>query len=97
MTTCNKESDQIDSTFVQFSKTLLNTFVLLTVITLVLALKNRLLSEGTTLFYTALFIIGATILFSIIGITNSYVYSQLILGIGMAVGLQVMDWRINKA
>ena len=97
MTTCNKESDEIESTFVQFSRTLLNTFVLLTVITLVLALKNRLLSEETTLFYTALFIIGATILFSIIGITNSYIYSQLVLGIGLAVGLQVMDWRINKA
>jgi len=96
MTTCNKNDDNIESTFIQFSRTLLNTFVLLVVITLVLALKNRLLSEGTTLFYTTLFIIGATILFTIIGTVNNYVYSQLVLGMGMAVGLQIMDWRINK-
>ena len=96
MTTCNKNNDKVESTFIQFSRTLLNTFVLLVVITLVLALKNRLISENATLFYTTLFIIGATILFTIIGTIDNYVYSQLILGIGMALGLQIMDWRINK-
>ena len=93
MGTCNKDDDKIESTFVNFSKTLLRTFVLLTVISLVLALKNRLLTEGTTMFYVALFIVGATVLFTVIGTVDSYVYSNLILGIGMAVGLQIMDWR----
>jgi hypothetical protein len=93
MGTCNKEDDKIESTFVNFSKNLLRTFVLLTVISLVLALKNRLLTEGTTMFYVALFIVGATVLFTIIGTVDSYLYSNLVLGIGMAVGLQIMDWR----
>ena len=93
MGTCNKDDDKIESTFVNFSKTLLRTFVLLTVISLVLALKNRLLTEGTTMFYAALFIVGATVLFTVIGTVDSYVYSNLVLGIGMAVGLQIMDWR----
>ena len=93
MGTCNKEDDKIESTFVNFSKNLLRTFVLLTVISLVLALKNRLLTEGTTMFYVALFIVGATVLFTVIGTVDSYLYSNLVLGIGMAVGLQIMDWR----
>jgi len=97
MGTCNKEDDKIESTFVNFSKNLLRTFVLLTVIALVLALKNRLLTEGTTMFYVALFIVGATVLFTVIGTVDSYLYSNLVLGIGMAVGLQIMDWRTGSA
>jgi len=45
------------------------------------------------MFYVALFIVGATVLFTVIGTVDSYVYSNLVLGIGMAVGLQIMDWR----
>jgi dolichol kinase len=93
MGTCRNDEDKIESTFVNFSKTLLRTFVLLTVIALVLALKNRLLTEGTTMFYVALFIVGATVLFTVVGTVDSYLYSNLVLGIGMAVGLQIMDWR----
>ena len=45
------------------------------------------------MFYVALFIVGATVLFTVIGTVDSYLYSNLVLGIGMAVGLQIMDWR----
>ena len=47
----------------------------------------------------ALFVIGTTVLFAIVGIIDSYVFSNLILGIGLALGLQLMDWRsaVNSA
>ena len=97
MGSCRRDEDKIESTFVNFSKTLLRTFVLLTVIALILALKNKLLTEGTTMFYVALFIVGATVLFTVIGTLDNYLYNNLILGIGMAVGLQIMDWRTPGA
>lgn len=93
MTSCDKNDDNSESSYINFTRKLMSSFVLLVVISLVLGLKSRLLTEGATLFYVALFIIGATILLTIVGTVNSYVYSQLVLGIGMAVGLQLMDWR----
>ena len=58
-----------------------------------MSLKNRLISQDTTLFYTALFVIGGTVLLTIVGTLDSYVYSNVTLGIGMALGLYLMDWR----
>ncbi len=94
---CSKDKeDNIETTFLNFSKTLLKTFVLLTVITLSLAVKNKLLSEGGSLFYTALFVVITTVLFTIIGILDTYLYNNLIIGIGIALGLQIMNWTDMK-
>ena len=90
---CNKENDGNQSTFINFSKNLLKTFILLIVVVLTMALKNRLISQDTTLFYTALFVIGGTVLLTIVGTLDNYVYSNVTLGIGMALGLYLMDWR----
>ena len=93
MTTCNRENDDNQSTFMNFMKTLLKTFVLLVVVVMTMALKNRLVTQETTMFYTALFVIGGTVLLTIVGTVDSYVYSNLILGLGLAMGLYLMDWR----
>jgi hypothetical protein len=92
-TQCIGEKDNTESTFINFSKTLMKSFVLLTVVIMTISIKTRLIDEETTLFYSFLFIIAATVLFTIVGVVDSYVYSNLVLGIGLALGLQIMDWR----
>ena len=83
-----------ENTFQNFSKNLLKSFMLLIVVTLLVALKNKLITKDTTMFFIALFIIGGTFLFSILNMVDSYVYSNLVLGIGIALGMQIMDWRL---
>ena len=92
-TQCIGEKDNTESTFINFSKTLMKSFVLLTVVIMTISIKTRLIDEETTLFYSFLFIIAATVLFTIVGVVDSYIYSNLVLGIGLALGLQIMDWR----
>ncbi len=93
MATCVSEKDKTESTFLAFTRTLLKSFVLLIAVVMTISLKNRLITPDTTLFYMTLFIIAATILFAIIGVIDSYVFSNLVIGIGLALGLQIMDWR----
>ena len=90
--TCNKDTDS-PSTFINFTRNLMKSFILLIVVVCVMALKTRLITEDTTLFYTALFVIGGTVLMTILGTLDNYVYSNMTLGIGMALGLYVLDWR----
>ena len=42
------------------------------------------------LFSSALFIIGVTILFSIVNVIDQYMYNNIILGLGLAIGLSLM-------
>lgn len=91
---CNNEKDT-ESTFMNFARTLLKSFVLLTIVIMIVTLKNRMLTEDTTLFYTVLFIMGSTALITLVGVVDSYVYSNVILGIGLALGLQLMDVKLK--
>ena len=92
---CIGDKDNTESTFINFSKTLMKSFVLLTVVLMTVSLKTRLINDETTLFYSFLFIIAATVLFTIVGIVDTYVYSNLVLGIGLALGLQIMDYKMK--
>lgn len=95
MAVCNNNSDEEnnDSSFIMFSKNLLRTFVLLSIMCMAISLKKNLISGDVTLFTVALFILGTTLLFTIIGTIDQYIYNNLVLGIGIAVGLVIMDWR----
>jgi len=95
MPSCNNEKDPYETTFSQFVKTLMKTFVMLTIIVMAMSLKSRLITPNTTLFYSALFIIGGTLLLSLLSTVDHYVYNNVVLGIGLALGLQMMDWRLN--
>ena len=95
VSSCSKEKDQLESTFSYFMKTLMKTFVTLTIIVMAMTLKNNLITADTTLLYTAIYILGATLLITLLGTVDHYIYSNLMLGIGLALGLQMMDWRIK--
>ena len=93
MATCVGEKDKNETAFIKFTRTLVKSFTLLVVVVIAISIKNNMINENTTLFSTALFIIVMTILFTIVGVVDSYVYSNLVLGVGLAIGLQIMDWR----
>tara|TARA_B100000925_G_scaffold104481_1_gene77066 strand:+ start:359 stop:652 length:294 start_codon:yes stop_codon:yes gene_type:complete len=96
VSTCSKEKDAYESSFSYFLKTLMKTFITLTIIVMAMTLKNRLITSDTTMFYSALYIIGATVLLTLLGTVDHYIYNNLMLGVGLALGLQMMDWRINN-
>ena len=96
VSTCSKETDAYESSFSYFLKTLMKTFITLTIIVMAMTLKNRLITSDTTMFYSALYIIGATVLLTLLGTVDHYIYNNLMLGVGLALGLQMMDWRINN-
>ena len=96
VSSCSKEKDAYETSFSYFLKTLMKTFITLTIIVMAMTLKNRLITNDTTMFYSELYIIGATVLLTILGTVDHYVYNNLMLGVGLALGLQMMDWRINN-
>ena len=94
---CNKKSSESETElgFINYSKSLVKTFMLITVVFLCFGLKNMLKSGGgpPSAFASALFIVAITVLFSIVSIMNEYIYNNIILGIGIAVGLSFMDFQ----
>lgn len=94
MSSCNRNNhEKSESSFVNFSNMLLKTFTLLIVIILIFSIKNKLITEGVTLFYTAIFVVIATILLTILGLMDSYLYNNVIIGIGVALGFQLMNFN----
>tara|TARA_B110000908_G_C10153376_1_gene402464 strand:+ start:289 stop:594 length:306 start_codon:yes stop_codon:yes gene_type:complete len=97
MSTCsNSDTDNVELSFMEFSKTLLKTFMLLVILVIILILKKSLLRSDSSLFYIALFVIFATFLFTLLGVMDKYLYNNLVMGMGIAVGLQLLFWtQIN--
>jgi len=91
---CNKKpsSGKVETGFVNYSKSLVKTFVIMTVVFLILGLNNFISTSNTDspLFSSAIFIIGITILFSIVNVIDQYMYNNIILGLGLAIGLSLM-------
>ena len=76
VSTCSKEKDAYESSFSYFLKTLMKTFITLTIIVMAMTLKNRLITSDTTMFYSALYIIGATVLLTLLGTVDHYIYNN---------------------
>lgn len=93
---CNKKNStgKTELGFINYSKSLVKTFMIMTVVFLSFGLQNMLSSGGSGgLFPSALFIIAITILFSIVSIVDQYIYNNIILGIGIAVGLSFLGLK----
>jgi len=80
-----------DSAFAYFSKTLLKSFSVLVIMFMLLGAKQRFVNKDTTLFLMVLFIIIGTVLLTILGIIDSYVYSNVLLGTGISLGMQLFN------
>lgn len=89
-TTCDapndKEKGGIEASFLSFSQALLQTFILVVIIIFVTQIA-RVALEKQSLFYLVLLAVIATFLFSIINILSPSTYQNIMLGLGLGVGL----------
>ncbi len=91
VTTCQPPPVE-DNSFNRFARTLLKSFVLVTSIIFIVVLKKKYLTPESTLFYYAMFIVLSTIIFGLIGLVDSFVFNNIAVGMGIAVGMHIMDF-----
>ena len=89
-----EEEPEENTSMTNFAKNMMNSFVVLTITVMGIALKKRLITQTTTLFNSMLFIMIMSVLMSTLGTVDQYVYNNLILGIGAAMGYQIMNWNV---
>ena len=93
MTSCQKNSDnELEDNFTRFAKTLLKSFILVTGMLFLIVLKKQTLAENFTPFNIALFIVLSTVILSIIGLVDTYVFNNIAIGMGLAIGMDVMKF-----
>ena len=87
---CAKE--EMDDKFTSFAKLLLKAFILVVSTIFLITLKKKLLTPETTLFLVASFCVLATLIFAIVGLVDGYVFNNLAVGMGIAIGMQIMNY-----
>ena len=91
MSSCanQREYETDNYSFQNFVKNMGKVFVITTIIIMCMVLRKRLISRDSSLFYIALYILGTALLFTMISVTDHYVFSNIMLGVGLALGLQM--------
>lgn len=91
MSSCNGRNETMEDnySFENFVKNLGKVFVITTTIVICMALRSRLVTPDSSLFHIAIFILGASFLFTMISVTDNYVFSNVMMGVGIALGLQM--------
>ena len=94
MSTCstNNNENTIDGSFTRYSKILLKSFVLVSSVIFLITLKKKYLNKEITLFYIALFIVMSSVIFSFIGLVDGFVFNNIAVGMGIAIGMHIMDF-----
>ena len=93
VSSCQKNSDtELEDNFTRFARTLLKSFVLVTSVLLLVVLKKQNLNDKSTLFNFALFIVLSTIIFSLIGLIDTYLFNNIVMGMGLAIGMHIMKF-----
>lgn len=91
MSSCNGRNETMEDnySFENFVKNLGKVFVITTIIVICMALRSRLVTPDSSLFHIAIFILGASFLFTMISVADNYVFSNVMMGVGIALGLQM--------
>lgn len=93
VSSCQKNSDtELEDNFTRFARTLLKSFVLVTSVLFLVVLKKQNLNDKSTLFNFALFIVLSTIIFSLIGLIDTYLFNNIVIGMGIAIGMHIMKF-----
>ena len=93
VSSCQKNSDtELEDNFTRFARTLLKSFVLVTSVLFLVVLKKQNLNDKSTLFNFALFIVLSTIIFSLIGLIDTYLFNNIVMGMGLAIGMHIMKF-----
>jgi len=81
--------------FSGYLQILLKSFVLVISIFIIITLKNNYLkSDKLTLSNIIIFIILSSFIFSFIGLSNGHIYNNIVVGIGIAIGMNIMNLNI---
>ena len=89
---CGKDDNDLDGAFSRYAKILLKSFVLITTIIFLAVIKKKYLTADASIFYFAVFICMSTPIFSIIGLVDGYVFNNIAVGMGIAIGMHIMDF-----
>mgnify|MGYP001336160999 FL=1 len=91
MSSCNGRNETMEDnySFENFVKNLGKVFVITTTIVMCMAIRSRLVTPDSSLFHIAIFILGASFLFTMISVADNYVFSNVMMGVGIALGLQM--------
>jgi len=85
--TCKDESsDKLAS----FAKAIIKSFILLTIVISLIYIKTKYIKSDTgqpPIINTILFILLGTVLLTILGITDMYIFNNLVLGLGIGLGV----------
>ena len=57
-----------------------------------IVLKRQTLNVNFTPFNIALFIVLSTVILSFVGLTDNYVFNNIAIGMGLAIGMDVMKF-----
>lgn len=91
MVSCSGKNETIQDnySFENFVKNFGKVFVITTTIVICMSLRSRLVTPDSSLFHMAVFILSSSFLFTMISVADNYVFSNIMLGIGIALGLQM--------
>lgn len=87
--TNEREYETDNYSFQNFVKNLGKTFVITTIIVMCMTLRDKLITPDSSLFNLAIYILAVSLLFTMISATDHYVFSNIMLGVGLALGLQM--------
>jgi len=93
--TCNsKENEEVDR-LAGFAKSIIKSFILLTIVICMFYIKGKYLpreaGEQPTIINLILFVLLGTVLLTVLGVTDMYIFNNLILGLGIGLGIRFFE------
>lgn len=92
--TCNKENENVDR-LADFAKSIIKSFILLTIVICVFYIKGKYLpkeaGEQPTIINLVMFVLLGTVLLTVLGVTDMYIFNNLILGLGIGLGIRFFE------
>jgi hypothetical protein len=91
---CRSENDSVDN-LANFAKSLIKSFILLVIVICIFYIKGKYLptnpGDQPTIINLILFILLGTILLTILGVTDMYIFNNLMLGLGIGLGIRFFE------
>jgi len=92
--TCDKDSENVDR-LASFAKAIIKSFILLTIVISLYYIKGKYLpkelGEQVVIINLVLFILLGTVLLTVLGVTDMYVFNNLVLGLGLGLGIRFFE------
>ena len=94
ITTCSKDNENVDR-LAGFAKSIIKSFILLTIVICVFYIKGKYLpreaGQEPTIINLILFVLLGTVLLTVLGVTDMYIFNNLVLGLGIGLGIRFFE------